>query len=315
MKPSTGSLVTLSIVVVVVATIFLGPQGWAAEDDNALTDPSTEPAICRNNFDSEASLLDDGFYLSLDGNDDKIEKHDIRLVAFNNDEAGDLISDDDAVDMNPTADCQTLTVAYIDADSGGSLNADDWIYVGYDSSTTTAIERSQHNGDWWIRVTPVDTGDEQFDAGTLVLGGHDDGVHYAGGTILTAAEFAYHDADDSSSFDIGDWGYLVPNGLTDGDKISNLTVRLHHSTHAFGTQYGVSATTTSSSATTSSSNSTTTSSNASTSQSQSNSSTSTGPIDTNPVKNPATRTPAAPVAALLASLVVMGVVLAHRRRP
>jgi hypothetical protein len=311
---ATGDHLPVASGRIVNATYAYGSLAAIGDSDVnlALTDPSTDPALCRIDAGTTGVLNDDGFYLSMDGDDDQVEAQDLRLVAYGSKAAGSVVTNSDTTEI-AAATCQAYTVAYYDVDHSGTYTAGDGVLIGYDKATTTLVQPSASDGDWWIRLTPSGS----LEAGTLLNGGDADYGANTGGSALTGAEFAYYDMDASTTFTVNDLGYITAAAVDTGKRPPTNSTRVSGLLYAFGTivkdgdrdgLYLAAATTTPTSTTSSSASSSATSStSASTSSSAATSSSSeSSAAKTKP-------TPGFELVVVLAALGAVLVAVARRR--
>lgn len=198
-----------------------------------LTDPEPDMAICRVDYGTAAQVTDDGFYLSVDGNDDVIEIHDVRIVSVFGQAPGSLVRDVDTIERGQSAQCEPYAAAFYDADNNGWFGMGDSLYIGHDGSQALLVEASS-NAEWWIRLTPF----MGRAAGTIVFAGDPDLVAFGAGQTATGSEPAFVDQDLTDRFSPGDWFYMTSKAVQDGSNVPGASVRLVHPEHPFGSQEG-----------------------------------------------------------------------------
>lgn len=230
---STGDLVPAASVRVTKVTYAFGSQASFGDDDTtpALTDPATDVAICRIDQGSDHVLTNDGFYLSMNGDDDLVEANDLRLTPYGAHAAGTLVATGDTGEVNAAAACQAYAVAYYDRSGNQAYGDGDAVLLGYDKSTTSLVEPTTDTGDWWIRVTASGS----HPAGTLVSSTDDDYLAYTKGTALAGAEFGFYDGDASGTFTMNDLAYITSAAIATGNRPPVFSARLAHTDYAFGT--------------------------------------------------------------------------------
>lgn len=229
---------TAMLLVVVLLTL---PTGLSAEAAVTVIDPGTDPAICRVDLGTSGEIFDDAFYLSMNGDDDKVELNDIRLTTVGAKGPGTLVLAGDTTEIvGPTGvDCQAYTVAWFnvhpDSRFGPGSLGNDTMYIGYNKAASPVVSVATATGDWWVRLVAYGSGAARREAGTLVKSGDSDITAFQdGGSVLTDAEFAYWDKDATTTWTSGDLAYITSRGVITGDFLPLYSVRVVPGTKAFG---------------------------------------------------------------------------------